>query len=332
MRRRRLRPRFIGFVVIVGGLIWGVPMLLPHHAVRSRKPEFRPRETAGAHLKAPQASYTLTPFGLPEGLKNFSVVVQSGVVTLAGGSTGGRSLNGSVYTLTANGAVVAGSLAAPRQKGGILELTPHTVYVGGVLASNSLTSSAENLTGGAATPFLPQGLSGFATASSGGTHYLVGGNTSTGVSRVIYQVTANGQVSPWLNLPQAVSRPMAYVFSGNLYVVGGEYANHQESPTIYQIALNTKKIDRLGSLPVGVYDGAMGVAGGSLWVLGGYVHHKVSQQTWVLQGSAAVPGRPLPQALAGEATAAVGNNLWILGGRTSQGVASTIYVLKAGKP
>lgn len=331
MRRRRIRPRFFGLVILGVGLIWAVPMLFRHHAVQSTHPAPATNETAVAHVKAPPASYSLTPFGLPEGLKNFAVVVKNGVITLAGGSTG-QSLNGSVYTLTANGAVIGGSLSEPRQQGGILGLTRGNVYAGGVLANNTPTSSQENLTGGKPKPFLPQGLSGFAIASSQGTYYLVGGNTPNGTSNVIYRVDSNGQVTAWLDLPKAVSRPMASVFSGSLYVVGGESANHQESSAVYRISLATKKIVRIGSLPVGVYDGAMGVAGGSLWILGGYVHHKVSRQTWVMQGSSLLSGRPLPEALAGEAVAAVGNDLWILGGRTAHGVTSTIYVLKSGKP
>ncbi len=331
MRRRRIRPRFIGTIVIVAGLIWAVPIAFRPHTIKPTKTGHRPSETTGIHIKAPRASYSLPPFGLPEGLKNFAVVVQGGVITLAGGSTG-QSLNGSVFTLTANGAVVGGALSEPRQEGGIIGLAQHDVYAGGVLANNTPTNSGENLTSGTPRPFLPQGLSGFAVASSAGINYLVGGNTPKGVSPVIYRVAPNGQVTPWLDLPQAVSRPMASVFSKSLYVVGGEYTNHHESPTIYRISLATKKIERLGSLPVGVYDGAMGVAGGSLWILGGYVHHKVSRKTWVIQGTSVVSGRPLPEALAGEATAAVGHDLWILGGRTPHGVTSTIYVLKSVKP
>lgn len=329
MRRRRVRPRFIFFILILVALVLVVSLLFKHgHSAKPSRTTPRKTQPVARGATAPQAHYTLPPFGLPESLSNFAVSDTGGVVTIAGGSSG-HNLNSTVYNMTSNGAVVGGSLAVARQQGGIVVLPTHDVYVGGIGTTNIPSKSAQSFNGSPPISWLPASLSGFATTSTGGSTYLVGGNTASGPSKIIYRVTPQGKIYAWAVLPHAVVQPMAQVMAGSLYVVGGELSSHHASAAIYRFGLTSRRIHRLGSLPVGVYDGAMGMAGGSLWILGGYVHHKVSSQTWVLVGNSVVAGHPLPQALAGEEVAQEGQALWIMGGITAHGVSSTIYVLKS---
>ncbi len=332
MTRRRIRPRFIVFILILIGLVVVISALFHHHPpAKPAQTGNRPLNTTASTVKAPHGYYTLTPFGLPSSLENFAISDHGGLVTVAGGSSG-QTLNGTVYNMTSNGAVVSGSLAVARQQGGIVALPTQDLYVGGISSTNIPSKRAENLNGGSPRPWLPIGLSGFATTSGGSNTYLVGGNTASGPSKTIYRVTSSGKVQAWASLPQALFEPMAEVVSHSLYVVGGELSDHHASSAVYRIGLISKRVHRLAPLPVGVYDGAMGMAGGSLWVLGGYVHHTVTRQTWVIVGSSVVSGRPLPQALAGEAVAPQGQALWIMGGRTAHGLSSTIYELKSVEP
>ncbi len=327
--RRRVRPRFFLFSAAVSILVVSIFSFLSRPKTAPAVPADPPSRPAVRIIPHPDAFYTLTPFGLPLPLRNFSLISTGpGVFYLAGGLTT-TGLNGTVYTLTENGAVTNGHLAQPRQDGGLLNFGANPVYIGGVNSNDAIQSSAETLSGGVATKVLPQGLSRFATVYDGHMTYLVGGAAVSGASPAIYRITAQGQASLWRQLPIALVHPMAQIFQGALYVAGGTTASGALSPTIYRIPLTNGNPKPWAKMPVGLTDGALVLLDHHLWILGGSTRAHLSNAVWVIENHTVIPSQSLPVPLDGFATASVGNAIWILGGQTPQGLSSTIYVLKA---
>ncbi|PSR33706.1 MAG: hypothetical protein C7B46_08865 [Sulfobacillus benefaciens] len=328
--RRRVRPRFFLFVALGTILIVSIVSFL----LRPRMPATASRDPAPSQLSVksvphPHAFYTLTPFGLPQPLKNFGLIgIGPGVFAVAGGRTT-TGLNGTVYTLTENGAVMDGNLAQPRQNGGLIDLGANPVYIGGVDSQNISQASEEFLSGGKTLSVLPQGLSRFAIAYNGRTTYLVGGEGLAGASPDIYRISEQGQASLWSQLPIALVHPMAEVFQGALYVAGGTTASGAISSTIYRIPLTNGRPEPWAKMPLGLTDGALVLLDHHLWLLGGSTGSHLSNAVWVIDHHTLIPTQSLPVPLAGFATAYFGNAVWILGGQTPQGLSSTIYVLEA---
>jgi hypothetical protein len=327
--RRRIRPRFFLFLALVIMLIVAIFSFLLRPGIPAAIPADPPVRHLVRVLPHPHAFYTLTPFGLPQPLKNFSLIgIGPGVFDLAGGLTT-TGLNGSVYTLTENGAVMSGNLAQPRQDGGLLDLSANPVYIGGINSNGMIQSAAETLSGGKTSNGLPQGLSRFTTAYDGDIAYLVGGLGYAGASPDIYRITAQGQASLWSKLPTALVHPMAQIFQGALYVAGGTTASGTLSSTIYRIPLANGRPKSWATMPVGLTNGALVLLDHHLWILGGSAGSHLSNAVWILENHTLIPSQPLPLPLDGFATAPVGNAIWILGGQSPQGLSSTIYVLKA---
>lgn len=328
MTRRRIRPRFFVFLALLAGVgIGGYSLLsrpIPSVAQHVDPPAAR------AALKPPSSFYTLTPFGLPEGLSNFSAIsTTGGIILVAGGQIPG-GINSTTYTLTSNGAVISGSLNQPRQDGGLALIHGNPVYFGGVTSAHQIVSTAQSLNGSSPYNFLPQALYGFAAATANNITYVVGGITPIGYSANIYRINPQGQATLWSTLPMPIAHPMAQIFRGSLYIAGGATASGKLVPTIFRVSLQTKQLSRWAEMPVGLDNGSMAVLDNRIWILGGATRNGLSRATWVIMGkNAVVPARPLPEPLSGASVVSANNAIWIMGGHSPQGLSSTIYILKS---
>jgi hypothetical protein len=329
-RKFRLRPRFFVFsVIVLAALSFAVASLFG-----SFKPSAKPPHTSHpAPLHTPlivstiKGSFNPASVNLPIPLTEFSVVATPpGAVALVGGYTKGRRINPIVYTLTNTGVVADGRMISPHANGNTIDLSGRVQYVGGIDAVDKPSSRIQpvSLNGSLSDPpnqWLRTPLSAMATASAGATAYVVGGQTAKASTDIIYRIRLGSHPKPWSRLPEALSHPMAAVYRGMLWVIGGYSEAGGYSSAVYTVNLQSGQVTAVAQLPLGLANGAITEYHHDLWILGGSTPSGETADTFVIlpSGSAIHPGPKLPQAVQADSAFVLDGRLWVGGGTTANG-------------
>lgn len=232
---------------------------------------------------------------LPQGVESASGSTGNGMVTIAGGTSGGN-LFSSVESFP-NDTTSAGSL--------------HPVQTG----------------------HLPGSLSGAATVMAGGSTYIIGGTNGTAVVSTILEERSNGSYAVVGHLHFPVQEAAAASLGGKIYIFGGNSSPSRSSmqlvSSIQEFNPTTHDVTVVGSLPLPLEASAIGQLGTTIYLAGGLTGSAVTsnalQTVWAFdpqKGTMLAAGNLMvPVAHAGFAVQ--NGKLWIVGGETSQGTPTS---------
>ncbi len=334
-RHLRVRPRFYLFLgIILAGLTYASwmavsspPRLQRRHPLsrRGSGPAVPPR----AQFTRVGGTFRPAPSQLPLPLTDFSVVAGPGAETIIGGYTQGGRINPLIYDVTEHGVVAEAWLSRPYANGGAVGLGSEILYVGGSYRPGRLSARIQPIQWTAVHRPLPiqrpsrrlsRPLGAMATAVSGDSAFAVGGRLPHGASNVIYRWQVAGHPQPWAHLPRAVIHPVAAVFDGALWVIGGFTPQMGYADAIYTVNLRSGQATRVGTLPVPTADAAVAVFNGQLWMLGGQTPAGPTRHTWVIRGPHAIAQGPsLSMAVKGANAFVLDHRLWVGGGQGASG-------------
>jgi N-acetylneuraminic acid mutarotase len=198
--------------------------------------------------------------------------------------------------------------------------------------------SVQSLTPGSGTrviAHLPRPRSDLATASVDGTVYVVGGFDGARMTPEVLATTDALAFAPVANLPVPVRYPAVAGTGGHVYVIGGvtgtSEASSADSPAIQDVDVAAHTARVVGQLPQTLAHATAVVLRGEVYVLGGRLAGRVTDQVWHLDTHAAtlVAAGRLPLAVSDSAAAVVGDRAYVLGGEVTAPVAA-VSVLGAG--
>lgn len=127
---------------------------------------------------------------------------------------------------------------------------------------------------------LPRACTNPGTAAAGGRLFVAGCSAIEGIDDSIYSapIGEDGRLGEWeaVRFPHPLANCSLAVDGRRLLIVGGAIRSHEYSAAVYALPVrrgpDAGGVSRVGLAPVGAAGGAAGVAGGRLWILGGYTN------------------------------------------------------------
>ncbi|WP_028963512.1 hypothetical protein [Sulfobacillus thermosulfidooxidans] len=329
--RWRVRPRFFVFLmtlmVILIWLIFGHAGFL--HAPNTSQARSKLLTVHRASL--PVSCLTHYPaFALPFPLKDIQGITLGNNILVAGTSRDNSHPQGVSYAISPGGLVQGPSLSLPA--GGTLLISQNMTWWAGGSPHNTPSTSAINLQSHQTlSNFLPVALSNAGVAVTSRASFLVGGNSNSGFSARIYELSsANGTIQNWGLLPQAVKDPTVQVGNNMLVVAGGILPNGSMNSSVWIYQLSSHHLINTLQLPYGISGAQMVYLQHHFWLLGGETspHHLLSTIWVITSHSLILTTAHLPTALTQFAAGIINHQIWIIGGVTPGGPTATIRVLK----
>ena len=263
------------------------------------------------------------------------VTVGNRLRILGGLSSSGSSLSGASWLDPASGTVTAsGSLADVVHDGAGAQIGATSYVFGGgspdTFATVQTLGSAAATEAGAVAGQLPQPRSDLATATIGGTVYIVGGYDGTTYEPSVLATTDGTHFASVATLPVPVRYPAVVALGGNVFSFGGQTGSGAGSAVnataaIQEIDPATHTAHVVGSLPQALYGAAAFVIDGHIYLAGGQTGggqtltqlYEFDQQTHRVADAGL-----LPQAVAfgGYATVGTGKSAigYLVGGEVAQ--------------
>jgi hypothetical protein len=319
-RRRRLRPRFFLFVLLVATLVAALT-----HRVHAPA---RVGSAAPGRPGAPSAPARLTwhpaPWTLPRPAEGLAATVAFGDVVVAGGWSGTslgtvRGFGPRPFTAT---------LSVPVHDAAAATLG-RAVYVLGGGQSTGI-STVQALTQGAPTARparpLPEALSDLGAVTWRGAVYVVGGYTGQSYSARIWRWTPHAPAEVAAVLPVGIRYAGVTLFHNRLLVAGGLTPAGRTS-AVWSVNLATGSVRAWPPLPTPTAYVTLAAWQGTVWAVGGDSAHGIldtvlrwdaAEQRWVNAGRLPVPTYY-------GALVADGATLYYLGGRTASGPTAQVW-------
>jgi hypothetical protein len=199
-------------------------------------------------------------------------VRNGGSVVIAGGLDASGSTVGGVFVLNPTSGHLAelGSLAtAVHDATGVMIGTRLFVFGGGSATSSDVVQAFDLATRtGAVVGHLPHPLSDLASATIGGTTYLVGGYDGRIPRREIYATTDGLRFRLVGRLPLGLRYP-AVAAVGDTVIVAGGTSTRGASSTVYAFDPSSGAVRGIGTLPHAIAHAAAFGLGGDVYVVGG---------------------------------------------------------------
>lgn len=325
-RRRRFRPRFLIFLLIVIAAI--ITVWHAHSAPKSRVQSSAAPHAAPPHRSKSAPAVSLqwhrATFSLPRPMEGLTVTAGIGDILAVGGWSG-RSLAG-ITALGPHPIVLSLTLPVHDAASAVLN---NTLYVFGGGSSVPIKSiQAISLVGAAAAapPPLPKPLSDLSALTVGPQAYLVGGYTGSAYNALIYRWTPHSGATVSAVLPRGVRYAGVAWYQQHIIVAGG-LTQGGISNAVYAANPITGSVHAWPALPVPVEYDTAAVLDGSLFVIGGRSSHGILDQAWRYDPSQRkwVAATPLPVATYYGASINYGGHLYYLGGRTPTGLTRYIW-------
>jgi hypothetical protein len=191
------------------------------------------------------------------------------------------------------------------------------LFGGGVVSSFAQIIRVNASGGSQSAGKLPTPASDVASATIGGTVYIVGGYTGLTPLRTILAWRPGLQAHVAGMLPRPLRYAAVAAVDGQLVIVGGT-SGEEASRDIYRFDPSTGKLTALGVLPSPLTHAAAAALNGTVFVFGGRGASATSQTRRILAISAngkAIPVGVLPVGLSDLAAVSLGGHVMIAGGR-----------------
>jgi outer membrane protein assembly factor BamB len=273
-----------------------------------------------------------TTYRLHAPIQRTVAVRNGGTVVIAGGLDAGGSTVGGVFILnpTSGHLTELGSLATPvHDATGVMVGTRLFVFGGGSNASSDVVQAFDLATRtGTVVGRLPHPLSDLASASVGGTTYLVGGYDGRSPRREIYATTDGIRFRLAGTLPIGLRYP-AVAAAGDTVIVAGGMSNRGPSSTIYAFDPSSGAVRTIGTLPRKIAQAAAFALDGSVYVVGGAEAsgRPVSSVSRVDPATREVtPQPPLHDPLADTSVAAGSGDVILVGGHRGAQTVDTVLM------
>src|SRR5205085_893638 len=115
---------------------------------------------------------------------------------------------------------------------------------------------------------LPQPLSDLATATIGGTTYLVGGWTGSTYNSTVYATKDGTHFEKAGTLPEAVRYPAVTPLGSRLIIAGGQTTS-SETADVISFDPSSGKATKIATLPAAVAHAAAFALGSTVYIVGG---------------------------------------------------------------
>lgn len=279
---------------------------------------------SAAPTTAPPATLRVAaaPWTLPAPLsREVAATVGDQIVVLGG-------IRGSSTTPIADAIIPAtgqarrdGVLASPVHDSAVGMINGRPVLFGG--GASSTTDAVQMLQLGGVTKVighLPQRRADDAATQIGNTVYVVGGYDGAALTADVLATTDGVQFRVVGRLVQPVRYPAVAAAGDRLFVVGGATSGGEsagvDTNVVQQVDLRTGQVSVLAHLPATVSHAAAVVLGGQIYVLGGHVGGRWSDQVARLDMTTGAlnPVGTLPRPVSDAAITVVGSSAYLLGG------------------
>ncbi|MDQ1521143.1 MAG: hypothetical protein QOI55_2216 [Actinomycetota bacterium] len=260
------------------------------------------------------------------------------VVVLGGNRDGGISAIVDTIDPASGAARRLALLAAPVHDaaGGLIGNRP-AVFGGGAGSARDEMQVVQPGGTTAVAGRLPQPRADVASASSGGTVYLVGGYDGATMTPDVLATDDGVHTRVVARLLVAVRYPSVAITGGQLFVIGGATSGGEnagvDTNVVQQVDLRTGKISIRSRMPATRSHATAIVLGGRVYVLGGHVDGKWSDEVAAFDpatGALRVVAH-LPRAVSDAAATVVGSTAYLLGGETAPNTPiADVVELRAG--
>ncbi len=330
-RRRQLRQRRLGVVVMLAILVIVLASVLgggsSSKSTSSKSGSTRSSGTTHAtNVHSGTTTSTrvdILQTGVLPGAEQdaAAVAVSPSTFLLIGGIDQGETSLASIVSATSSQARTIGGLSAPLHDASA-SFTSGAAYLfgGGVVSSfPQITRVNDGTTQPAGE--LPTPTSDVASATIGGTVYIVGGYTGVTPLRTILAWRPGGQPHVAGMLPKPLRYAAVAAVSGALVIAGGT-SGESASRDIYRFDPSTGKLMKIGLLPQPLTHAAAAAVRGTALVFGGRGSSPTSQTRAILaissSGKVSRVGL-LPVGLSDLAAVALEGHIVIVGGRDASG-------------
>lgn len=323
-RRRRQRRRNAALAGLIALLILAFALLGGSGAGRRSRPAIshttsRVGQQQGRVLRV----YGRQTGGLPSAIQDAAAaVVAPSRFLLLGGLDQAEGSTSEILSATATGASRIATLPQALHDASASFLHGATyLFGGGVIESFSQITRVD--TSGAAQPAgsLPTPASDIATATIGGTVYVIGGYTGQTPLRTILAWRPGQQARVVGMLPKPL-RYAAVASAGSKLVIAGGTSGETASQDVYQFDPRTETLSTIGLLPNPLTHAAASSVGATVLLFGGREASATSQTRQILavepNGSIRRVGE-LPRALSDMAAVKLEERIVLAGGRDAAG-------------
>jgi YVTN family beta-propeller protein len=195
-----------------------------------------------------------------------------GGAVLLGGLTAADTSRDDIVTVSRSGSRRVGRLPTPVHDAAAVTIGTLSYLFGGGTGSSQIDTivKVDPRTGAAeAVGHLPSGSSDQTGAAIGGTAYVVGGYTGTRWLDTIVAWKPGGRARVVAHLPSAVRYAAVTAVGNRLVIAGGSLPSGSATDAVYAFTPATRRVVRIGRLPVPTTHASAATYGSIAYVVGG---------------------------------------------------------------
>jgi YVTN family beta-propeller protein len=270
-------------------------------------------------------------------VQDAAAATAAGGVVLLGGLTAADTSRSDIRLVTGRHERAAGTLATAVHDAAAVELRGVVYLFGGGTNSGTQTDAivrAGTTGGSAVVGRLPAPSSDHAAAAVGGTAYVVGGYTGSRWLDTIVAWRPGSSPRVVARLPMPLRYAAVAAAGDTVVVAGGSLQDGAASRAVFAYRAGSKRVTRVGSLPVATTHAAAAALGGVVYVVGGRGASPGELSDRVVAVDPARrrvrPAGRLDTPRSDLAAVAVHGAILLAGGRTPVGTVATLSQLVPG--